>query len=164
MARGLHWHGYTKKPFAMPQQPMPASSLIHLVSEETKQLKGAPFTIRSKRTGVDFTFKVSQSLYLGKRYFHIKVETMRGGALGFDYLGYYREDIKRVFRKGGIPVETPAALAITWVLTKAFDKDAAALDASVDAFNLGSCCVCGRTLSDARSIELGIGPICRGGR
>lgn len=152
---------FTKPLRAMPH-PMPSASLMHLVSEETKQLKGAAFTVRSKQSGTDFTYKVSQSLFRDVRYFHIKVETMRDGALGFSYLGYYRSDSGQLFRKGGFPVNTPAALAIAWVLRRAFAKDAAALEANVEAFHLGSCCVCGRRLSDATSIELGIGPICGG--
>ena len=142
--------------------PMPASSLLHLISEETKQLKGAPFTVRSKRTGVDFTYKVSQSVFREVRYFHVKVEKMVGGALFFDYIGYFRADDGRLFAKGGVPVETPSAKAIAWILRMAFAKNSEALEASVEAFNLGSCCVCGKRLSDARSLELGIGPICRG--
>jgi hypothetical protein len=144
--------------------PMPAASLLHLISEETKELKGAPFTVRSKRTGVDFTYKVTQSVFKDVRYFHVKVEKMLDGILGFYYLGYFRADEGKIFAKGRVPVETPSALAIGWVLRKAFAKDAAALDEGVEAFNLGSCCVCGKRLSDARSIELGIGPVCRGER
>jgi len=142
--------------------PMPAASLMHLVSEETKQLKGAAFTIRSKKTGTDFTYKVSQNVYNDMRYFHVKVEMMRNGVLDFAYLGYYNKDVAKLCRKGGVIVESPSALAIAWVLNKAFSKDAAALESGVDAFHLGSCCVCGKRLSDATSIELGIGPVCGG--
>ncbi len=146
------------------QNPMPASSLIHIVSEETKKLNGAAFTVRSKRTEKDFTFKISQSVFRDVRYFHIKVETMVHGTLGFEYLGYFRSDNGKLFKKGGVPVESPSAIAIAWVLRMAFAKNTEALDANVEAFNLGSCCVCGKRLSDARSLEIGIGPVCRGGR
>jgi hypothetical protein len=142
---------------------MPAASLIHLISEETKELKGAPFTVRSKRTGTDFTYKISQSVFKEVRYFHVKVEKMMDGVLGFYYLGYFRSDEGRIFAKGRVPVETPSALAIAWVLRMAFAKNTDALETNVEAFNLGSCCVCGRRLSDAKSIELGIGPVCRRG-
>lgn len=144
--------------------PMPSASLIHLISEETKQLKGAPFTIRSKNTGVDFTYKVSQSIFNDVRYFHVKVEKMIDGIRDFYYLGYFRSDKGQLFKKDGVALDSPSALAIAWVLRMAAAKNTDALEQGVDAFNFGSCCVCGRKLTDATSIELGIGPVCRTNR
>ncbi len=37
-----------------------AENLKHFINNEGKKLNGAPFTIRSKKSGKDYTFKISQ--------------------------------------------------------------------------------------------------------
>jgi len=68
------------------KHPISAENLVHLINKEGKKLSGAPFTIRSKKTGKDYTFKVSQAFFNNNNYLHLKVETQY---LHFKYLGWY---------------------------------------------------------------------------
>lgn len=129
-------------------------ALEHVI-RSNKQNSGAEFTVRSKRTGKDFTYKLSRSTYHGHTYTHVKVETQYQQ---YQYLGYY--DCGMIVRKKD-SVETPSAVAIAWVLRQVENKNITALD-GVEVFHLGKCVRCGATLTDATSIEIGLGPVCRG--
>lgn len=132
------------------------SALGAVIATEKKH-HGAPFTVRSKDTGKDYTYKISRSQYQNRWFTHIRVETRY---LNFDHIG--------VFVNGGIlkqrqPVETPAASAIAWVLRQVEKKQFDKLSQSVEIMHTGKCICCGRELTDAESIDSGLGPICRKG-
>jgi hypothetical protein len=127
-------------------------ALASLVTGETR-VSGAPFTVRSKVTGKDYTFRIARVPYNGRWYSHVNVET---GYLNFQYLGFYTEG--RILRKGKL-VDTPAALAAAWLLRNL--ENPGQLNA-VDLFHTGRCLKCGRELTDAVSIEAGLGPVCIG--
>lgn len=133
----------------------PSSSFATILNGQ-KEHKGGAFTVRSKKTGKDYTFKVNSKPYNGRVYHHVKVETQY---MEFQYLGFLSNDGK-IVRKGQ-SVDSPSAVAASWVLAKIQNKDFGSLDTQVDMFHLGKCICCGRTLTDATSIELGIGPKCR---
>lgn len=137
---------------------VPASSLISIVKEAAKQLNGAPFTVRSKKTGKDYTFKIKQSEYNGKHYVHAYVETEY---MNFIHLGFY--DGRGGLIKKGSKVASPSATAISWILDKVYAKATEVLEANLEVFHLGNCMVCGKKLTDANSIERGIGPKCLAG-
>lgn len=132
-----------------------SESLFQVINREANN-KGADFTIRSIKTGKDYTYKISRSEYNGKWYTHVKVETEY---LKFVRLGTYYNG--RITNKGNL-VESPSAIAIAWVLSKVEAKNFALLSESVEIMHTGHCLVCGKTLTDAKSIEIGLGPICRG--
>jgi hypothetical protein len=132
-----------------------SESLFQVINREANN-KGADFTIRSIKTGKDYTYKISRSEYNGKWYTHVKVETEY---LKFVRLGTYYNG--RITNKGNL-VESPSAIAIAWVLNKVEAKNFALLSESVEIMHTGHCLVCGKTLTDAKSIEIGLGPICRG--
>jgi hypothetical protein len=67
-------------------------------------------------------------------------------------------------RHKGELVNTPSAIAIAYVLAKVELMVFNALDNQIDIMHTGNCLVCGKTLTDANSIEIGLGPICRGGK
>lgn len=133
-----------------------AQSLVHLISKEGKKLNGAPFTIRSKRSGKDYTFKISQAMFKNRNYVHVKVETEY---LNFRYMGYFING--NVVRGYNQIVDTPASQAVSWFLRQLFNNNFKLLNDSVDIFHLGKCLKCGKTLTDASSIEVGFGPVCR---
>jgi hypothetical protein len=60
-------------------------------------------------------------------------------------------------------VDSPSAVAIAYVLGKVEAKAFDVLDTLIDVMHTGKCLVCSKTLTDAKSIEFGLGPICRGG-
>lgn len=132
-----------------------SSTALELVLMAPKNNTGASFTIRSKDSGKDYTYKIKRAVFNGNLYTHIFVEKTY---LHFDYLGTYFQGKIWLKKK---PVETPAAIAIGWVLGKADEKRFTFLDTKIDLFHLGCCIRCGQTLTDAESIEHGLGPICR---
>lgn len=141
----------------MSKSIMPAESLIQAFSNpEGKKLNGAPFTVKSLKTQKDYTFYVAQKPFNGHNYLHVSVETQY---MDFQYLGYYRDG--HILRKGGVVVESPSAAAISWLLRQVLSKKVEVLRENVNVYHMGSCAKCGRPLTDAKSIELGIGPKCR---
>jgi hypothetical protein len=139
----------------MSKYSISAENLKHFINNEGKKLNGAPFTIRSKKSGKDYTFKVSQVPFKDNNYIHIKVETEY---LNFKYMGWYR-DGKIINKK--LEVDTPASQAVSWFLRQMFSNNFDNLNQSVDIFHLGKCLKCGKTLTDSNSIEVGFGPVCR---
>ena len=130
-----------------------SSALVSVIGAE-KNNSGADFTIKSLATGKDYTYAISRSEFKGKWYTHIKVET---GYLEFKRLGSYFNG--KIYQKGQV-VETPSAVAIGFVLKKVEEGKIEFLDANVEVMHKGCCLRCGRTLTDAQSIERGLGPVC----
>lgn len=135
-----------------------SSSALYEVINRQANNKGADFTIKSLKTGKDYTYKIARSEYNGKFYTHIKVEVEY---LKFVRLGTYFGG--RITNKGNM-VETPSAIAIAYVLGKVDLKAFDVLDSQIDVMHTGHCLVCGKTLTDANSIEFGLGPVCRSGK
>jgi hypothetical protein len=128
---------------------------------DSKKSNGAPFTIKSKKTGKDYTFKISQMIFNGNPYLHVKVEN---GYLNFSYLGYYRDGklFKRDKATGKLnQVESQSANAVAWLLKLILSEKYNTIDTNVEIYHLGSCLKCGKTLTDSFSIETGFGPVCR---
>lgn len=131
-----------------------SQNLLEVITRE-KNNNGADFTIRSKRTGKDYTYSISRSLYNGNWYTHVKVETEY---LKFVRLGTY---FNGTIRHKGKIVDCPSAIAIAYVLAKVEAKSFTLLDTMVEVMHTGKCLVCSKTLTDADSIAFGLGPICR---
>ena len=130
-----------------------SQSLTAILTSE-KNNKGAAFTVKSKRTGKDYTYKIKRSEYNGVWYTHIYVETTY---LKFTHLGVY---FNGIITKNKKVVDSPSAIAIAFVLHKTSREQFEYLNDNVDIMHLGSCIKCGKTLTDAQSIENGLGPIC----
>lgn len=134
-----------------------SSSTLYEVITREKNNTGADFTIRSLKTGKDYTYSISRSQYNGKWYTHVKVETEY---LNFTRLGTY---FGGAIRHKGKLVDSPSAVAIAYILAKVESKQFDFLDIAVEVMHTGKCLVCGKTLTDADSIAFGLGPVCRGG-
>lgn len=132
-----------------------SSSALYEVINREKNNKGADFTIRSKKTGKDYTYKITRSEYNGKFYTHIKVEVEY---LKFVRLGTYSNGAIR--HKGNL-VDSPSAIAIAYILAKVEAKAFDFLDSVTEVMHTGRCLVCSKTLTDADSISVGLGPVCR---
>ena len=104
-----------------------------------------------KRITMRFTdFIVKPSKYEGKMYiFSHDKEVNQWGTLSNVYLGWVTTDATNL---GEVDL-------INAVQSAAADPYAAA---KLYGQNTGTCSCCGRELTNALSIELGIGPICRG--
>lgn len=131
-----------------------SAALLPVIMAE-KNNAGADFTIVSKKTGKDFTYQISRSIFNGKFFTHVRVEKEY---LNFVYLGSYYAG--KIWRKKAV-VETPASLAIAWVLGNVEANRIDHVDSNVELLHTGKCLRCGRTLTDADSIKIGLGPICR---
>jgi hypothetical protein len=73
-------------------------------------------------------------------------------------LGYYKDG--KIIKKGEV-VDTPSATAIGWVLRNIEKNRIDVVQNGVEIMHAGKCIKCGKTLTDAESIEIGLGPICR---
>jgi len=135
------------------QTTISSEALLNVITRE-KNNKGAIFTIQSKKTGKDFTYRIARSEFKGKWYTHVSVEK---GYLNFSRLGTYFNG--NLFHKGGI-VNTPTATAIAFILDFVEKGKFEWLDLQMNVMHTGSCLVCGRTLTDANSIKVGLGPTC----
>ena len=132
-----------------------SSTALEMVIKAEKNNKGADFTIKSLATGKDYTYAISRSFFNGKWYTHVKVEQEY---LNFKRIGSYFNG--KIYNKGAV-VETPSAVAIAWVLSKVEEGKFNLLDEKVEVMHTGCCLRCGRTLTDAQSIERGLGPTCK---
>jgi hypothetical protein len=132
-----------------------SSAALYTVINRESRTNGAHFTIRSIKTGKDFTYKITRSEFKEKWYTQVHVEI---GYLEFVRLGTYSDG--KITNKGNV-VETPAALGIAFILEKVEMEKFELLDTLCDIFHLGKCLVCGKTLTDSNSIEIGLGPKCR---
>ena len=130
-----------------------SSALVSVLGAE-KNNNGADFTIKSLKTGKDYTYAISRSEFKGKWYTHVKVEK---SYQEFARLGTYFNG--KITQKGKL-VDSPSAIAIAFVLQKVEEGKIKFLDANVEVMHTGNCLRCGRTLTDAQSIERGLGPVC----
>jgi hypothetical protein len=55
---------------------------------------------------------------------------------------------------------TPACKAIAWILAKVEAGKFDLLNEKIELYHLGFCLRCGAVLTDSKSIERGLGPIC----
>lgn len=131
------------------------SALALILTTEKNNSGGADFTIVSLRTGKDYTFNIARKNYNGKWYTYVNVER---GYQNYLYLGFYSNG--NIIFKGAVNY-SESATAITWVLRQIESGAFDVVRRQAEIFHLGQCLKCGKTLTDAKSIEIGLGPICR---
>ena len=130
-------------------------SVLVSTKKETSNLKGGSFTIKSNATGKDFTFRIVTKPYKGRTYTHVYVETQY---LNFKHLGTY---FKGKIYKNSKAVTSDSAKAIAFVMAKVEKGAFSWLDNNITVYHLGKCLKCGRALTDAQSIEVGLGSVCQ---
>ena len=130
-----------------------SSKSLEFVLKTKKKIKVAHLTVKSLVTGIEYTFAISRREWNDKWYTNVEVEI---GYMNFSKLGYYFDG--NIINKG--KVNTPAAIAIAWILKKVEEGKFSLLDENVHIMHTGSCLKCGRILTDSISIERGLGPIC----
>ena len=132
-----------------------SKTLAEVISRE-KKTPGAIFTVKSLKTNKDYTYKISRAKYNDKWYTHVKCESEY---LNFKYLGSYFKG--KLFRKGQV-IKTPTAIAISFILDYVEKGKFDWLDTHMELMHEGKCLCCGKTLTDADSIQRGLGPVCAG--
>jgi hypothetical protein len=132
---------------------IPSTSLTSVLKAE-KNNNGASFVIKSLKTGKEYTYTITRSLFNGKWYTHISVEMEY---MNFKRIGTYFSG--KIYNKKNV-VNIPTATAIAWVLSKVEEEKFDLLNENVEISHTGSCLRCGRVLTDGQSIERGLGPTC----
>ncbi len=124
----------------------------------------ATFTIKSTRTGKHLTYKVRTSRSDLKQQGPHFVSLLTGpdNYSNYTYIGtvFSRENF-RITRKSTCSSSAPGFKAFQWLLVHLLANE---LPDVVEFWHEGKCCKCARKLTDPKSIELGIGPVCRGGK
>ena len=131
------------------------STSIEILLKSSKEAKGV-FTVVSSATGKDYTYKIKRTEFKGRLYTHVGVEM---GYMNFKRIGTYMNGVVKNKKKS---VSTESANAIAWIFRMVEQKRFTYLDEMVKIFHIGKCVKCNRVLTDAESIRLGIGPVCRG--
>jgi hypothetical protein len=130
-----------------------SAALLNVIQPEKKN-NGAEFTITSKKSGKEYTYKISRKEFKGKWYTHIKVEQQYQK---FTYLGTYFKG--KIYHKGALKT-TPSALAIAHILLGVESGFISKLDNLMELRHTGKCLRCSRPLTDSNSIDIGLGPVC----
>lgn len=128
---------------------------LESVIKAEKQNNGADFTVKSKETGKEFTYKISRKQFKNNWYTFIYVEQEYQV---YRFLGSYFAG--HIYMKKELN-KSISAIAIAWVLSKIEEQKFDLLEAKIELMHLGSCLRCGKTLTDSHSIEIGLGPVCR---
>lgn len=135
----------------------PAAAITSVSSLRTFVLAGnARFTVRSKKTGTRFTFKVSQKDEKAPHF----VSLLTGNCNTDDYvfLGtIFEEKNYRHGQKSRVGTDAPSAKAFAWLWQKV---QAGEIPESCEVWHEGRCGRCGRVLTTPESIERGLGPEC----
>ena len=125
------------------------------VLKSEKNNKGGYITVKSLSSGKDFTYRIARSEFKDRWYTQVYIETQY---MQFRHLGVYKN--QGIF-KAGVPVTTPAAQGAGWLLRMVEKGAFKTIETQADIYHTGRCLKCGKELTDANSIEAGLGPICR---
>lgn len=120
----------------------------------------ARFTIRSKTTGVRFTYRVrAKDTDDGRTLHFVSVLTGSDNDNDFTFLGTIFDcQTYRHGRKSRIGSDAPSAKAFEW----AFPRIVAGDLSKFEVHHEGRCGRCARALTVPESIEMGLGPDCAG--
>lgn len=129
----------------------------------------AIFTVRSLKTGVRYTFKVTRadcsrcgktdcSCWANPTYW-VALLTGPDNTGDYTYLGMLRDGAFKLTAKSKLRAESTPVAAFRWVWAA---LAAGRYPAQVEIWHEGRCGRCGRPLTVPESIASGIGPVCAG--
>lgn len=127
---------------------------------ENKEDVSGKFVVTSLRTREDYTYKI-KAKKKGESYFiDILIES---GYNSFKKVGYWYDGKVTMLShlNSGIVINF-AINGAEWFLKYMMKKDFDYILQKTKVEHTGTCLKCGRELTDAASIEYGMGPICRG--
>lgn len=124
----------------------------------------AYFTLRSKKTGERYTYRVnvppddkSGALY-GKKYF-VALLSGPDNTADYTYLGMIQDNVFRLTRASKMNADSKPVAAIRWTLERLQQRH---FPSTVEFWHEGRCGRCGRKLTVPESVAAGIGPECAG--
>lgn len=132
---------------------LPIESLERMLASET-QFNGGAFTVRGRKTGKDYTYKIRRKKYKGINYIQCYTENQY---LRWNFLGTFNG--MKITRRGN-RIEGEAGRGLEWILRRVVLGESEKIGEQAELFHLGKCVKCGRTLTDAESIERGMGEYC----
>jgi Family of unknown function (DUF6011) len=142
-----------------PLPPAPLSS-AHL-ARQFMLAGNATFTLKSKKTGTHFTFKVRAPKDEGKPdngFRFVSLMTGSDNESSFSYFGYFR---RGVFLHGGAKAkvghDAPGVTALRWAWAE-LSQDR--MPGQLEVWHAGCCGRCGRKLTHPTSLSTGFGPEC----
>lgn len=115
----------------------------------------ARFTVRSKKTGTRYTYRIAESDGDDPVFF-ASVLTGADNDRDYQYIGLAKPWGLVSTRKAKISADAPSVRALDWVL-RVLQRGG---HPDLEIFHEGRCCRCGRALTTPESIERGIGPEC----
>lgn len=125
----------------------------------------AKFTLRSKKTGNRFTYRVSEPKGQKdtNKFFFVSVLTGTDNESAYVYIGTIRLTINGSHKfyygiKSRIKHEATSVQAFEVVFNDYVSQRI--VNPNLEVWHEGHCCRCGRTLTVPESIETGIGPEC----
>lgn len=120
----------------------------------------ATFTIKSKRTGKHFTYKVKQAKKGVKPPYFVMLMTGPDNNHHFSYFATIFVTQYRYGRKAKLSRSSLGVRAFEWFWKKLIAN--VDIRHEVEFYHEGRCCRCGRKLTHPKSVETGIGPECAG--
>lgn len=118
----------------------------------------ATITLRSKKTGQRFTYKVSAPKEPGADIFFVGLLGGPDNVADYRYFGYIKREVYWHGRaKAKVGVEAPSQKAFAWAWQKIVQGE---LPETLEVWHEGSCGRCGRKLTVPSSIASGFGPEC----
>lgn len=117
----------------------------------------ATITVKNARTGAHYTYEVSECPDKPGQLWFVSLQVEPGR---FEYMGciWGGKEYKHG-RKSLIGQDAPGAIAFWWTWEH---LRAGTLPDAVEIWHSGTCCRCGKRLTDPESIERGLGPQCAG--
>ncbi len=126
----------------------------------------AYFTLRSKVTGVRYTYRVYMSKKArarGELIYYVNMLYGRDNNSDYKYIGgiYSDAGFKHDARNSTLTKEAPSVIAFDWFWRRVIkDKNEKACEL-IEVWHAGRCMRCGKLLTDPISISAGMGPDCR---
>jgi hypothetical protein len=120
----------------------------------------ATFTVKSKKTGKHFTYKLSAPKVKNptKEVHFVNLLTGSDNENNYSFFGtIFDKAVYKHGRKTRITPEAPGVVAFTWLLR---NLQNGTVNDQVEIYHEGKCCRCGRKLTHPESIETGVGPEC----
>lgn len=116
----------------------------------------ATFTIRSRKTGTRFTYRVRRSKDEKPMHF-VSVLAGPQNEHHYEFLGtIFNDGVYRHGRKSRYMATSPCSVAFAYLM----DNLSRLASTQLDFYPSAHCCACGRLLTTPESVALGIGPEC----
>jgi hypothetical protein len=124
----------------------------------------AYFTLRSKKTGTRYTFRVARPKRARDKnewFYYVSLLNGPDNTSNYTYAGWMKKPELKLVSGGNTHLRpgAPSVVAFQWALG---NLAAGKLPETLEIFHDGKCGRCGRELTVPESVELGIGPECAG--